>query len=227
MSKAIVLLSGGLDSAVALYAAIAKGYKCHCLIFDYGQRHRVEIESAKKIALKSGSEFRVVKLDFPWKGSSLVDEKESIPVNRTIDEIKSKVPSTYVPARNTIFLSNAASFAEAIGADAIFIGAHFEDSSGYPDCREDYLEAFSRVIELGTKRGSEKRLRLEFPLIKKSKSQIIEMGTSLGVPFELTWSCYKGGDEPCMVCDSCILRAKGFKEAHLADPILGKEKCTR
>lgn len=218
--KAVVLLSGGLDSAVSLYAARDQGYECHCLAFDYGQRHDREIECARKIAERSKSTLDVVRLDFPWKGSSLVDRDEPIPFDRTIDQIKSAVPSTYVPARNTIFLSVAASFAETIGASAIFIGAHFEDSSGYPDCRESYLKAFDKVIELGTKRGLEKKLKLEFPLIKKSKSQIIELGISLGVPFELTWSCYTGGSLPCARCDSCILRAKGFAEAGCEDPLL-------
>lgn len=221
--KAVVLVSGGLDSAVALYSAVKKGYSCSCLTFDYGQRHKKEMSAAKRIAAKTGSELKIVKLDLPWKGSSLVDRREPIPVDRSISEIKSAIPSTYVPARNTIFLAIAASFAETIGADSIYIGAHFEDSSGYPDCRKIYLDAFDKVVKLGTKRGLEGNLKLEFPLIDKTKKDIIKLGSVLGVPFEFTWSCYKGGRTPCMRCDSCILRAKGFWEAGLNDPLLEKK----
>lgn len=219
--KAVVLLSGGLDSAVTLYIAGKKGYRCNCLIFDYGQRHKKEIEKAKNLARLSGSEFEVVKLTLPWKGSSLVDKKIKLPTGRTVREIKTKgIPSTYVPARNTVFLSIAASFAEAIGADTIFIGAHHEDSSGYPDCRKEYLEDFRESIKLGTRAGLEGRLDLEFPLIDKSKSEIIKTGRKLGVDFKRTWSCYKGDAAPCGKCDSCILRAKGFREARVKDPLI-------
>lgn len=217
--KAIVLVSGGLDSAVTLFYAVDKGYDCRALMFDYGQRHKEEIASARAIAKRAGSEFHIVKLKFPWKGSSLLDKNSRLPSDRTIAEIKKGIPSTYVPGRNTIFLSIASSFAESIGAEAIFIGAHFEDSSGYPDCRKKYLEAFDRVVGLGTKAGIENRLHLKFPLIDKTKKEIIELGSRLGVPFGLTWSCYKGSAMPCERCDSCILRAKGFKEAGIDDPI--------
>ena len=218
--KAVVLLSGGLDSAVTLFFAVSKGYECHCLAFDYGQTHRVELARARALAGKAGASLEVVKIRFPWKGSSLLDTKIKIPQGRSIRQIRSGIPSTYVPARNTIFLSIAASFAEAIGASDIFIGAHYEDSSGYPDCRKEYLEAFNKVIKLGTKRGLENKLNLRYPLIDKDKSEIIKLGAALGVPFGSTWSCYKGGKRPCLKCDSCILRMKGFRQAGLKDPVI-------
>jgi len=218
-SKAVVLVSGGLDSAVTLFLAIKKGYECYPITFDYGQRHRREIAQAKKIAQAAGLKLSIVKLQLPWKGSSLLDKGIKVPQDRTIREIKKGIPSTYVPARNTILLGLAASFAEAIGARSIFIGAHFEDSSGYPDCRIEYLKAFDKVIRLGTKLGLENKLKLEFPLINKTKSRIIALGLSLKVPLGLTWSCYNGEGKPCMRCDSCILRSKGFREANVKDPL--------
>ena len=220
--KAVVLLSGGLDSAVTLFFAKNKGYECHCLNFDYGQRHRVEMTMAKRLARLAGSELRIEKISLSWGGSSLLDKNSALPSGRKPGEIeRSGIPSTYVPARNTVFLSVAASYAEAIIADAIFIGAHFEDSSGYPDCRKSYLEAFNRVIKIGTKRGLEGRLELKFPLIDKAKKDIIKLGRSLGVPFRYTWSCYRGARHPCGKCDSCVLRAKGFKDAGLNDSSTG------
>jgi 7-cyano-7-deazaguanine synthase len=218
--KAVVLLSGGLDSAVTLFYAIKKGYECHCLTFDYGQRHIKEISCARMLARRAGAGLKTMKLRLPWRGSSLTDRRLSVPSGRTAKEIKAGgIPSTYVPGRNTIFLSLAVSYAEAIGADTVFIGAHVQDSSGYPDCRKGYLQAFNKVVKSGTKRGLEGRLRLEYPLIGKNKAAIIKLGHRLGVPFELTWSCYKGGKKPCGESDSCVLRARGFEEAGLTDPI--------
>ena len=219
-TKAVVLLSGGLDSAVTLFFALSKGYDCYCLAFDYGQRHAKEIWCSRRLAAAAGCSFRVVKLKFPWRGSSLLDKGMNLPADRSIRQIESGcIPNTYVPARNSIFLSIACSYAEAIGARRIFIGAHVQDSSGYPDCRAGYLKAFDRALRLGTKAGLGKRLRLEFPLIKKTKKDIVLLGKKLGVPFRFTWSCYKGGAKACGRCDSCILRARGFRQAGLEDPV--------
>lgn len=218
--KCVVLLSGGLDSATTLYIAKHEGFKCYCLIFDYGQRHKREIGSAKKIAQSAKCPFEIIKISLPWKGSSLLDKKITIqkPANQQTGKL-ANIPSTYVPGRNIIFLSFALSFAEAIKAKAIFIGAHAQDYSGYPDCRPEFYRAFIKVAEKGTKAGVEgKNLKIITPLIRKSKAQIINLGKKLGVPFELTWSCYRGGRKPCGRCDSCYFRAKGFKEAGIPDP---------
>jgi len=209
MKKAIVLLSGGMDSAVCLYWAKSKGYECHCLTFDYGQRHKKEITYAKKIARISEEQHYILNLNFPWKGSALLDRSILIPFSKTVDQ--NKIPVTYVPARNMIFLSIAASFAETIGAEAIIIGANAVDFSGYPDCRPVFYKAFSKVIESGTKRGSEgKKINILTPLINLSKKGIIKLGRKLKVPIEETWSCYSGGKTPCGKCDACVLRNKGF-----------------
>lgn len=220
--KAIVLLSGGLDSATTLYYAVKKGYKCHCLIFDYGQRHRREIESAKRIAKSCGTDFKVVRFDLPWKGSALLDKRIPIPKGGFLRRRRG-IPATYVPARNTVFLSFAISCAEAIGADAIFIGANAVDFSGYPDCRPQYYKVLEELIRRGTKKGAEGRpIKIFTPLIKKTKAQIVKLAARLKVPFELTWSCYAGKRRPCLKCDSCILRAKGFKEAGIKDPLISR-----
>ena len=217
MKHAIVLLSGGVDSTTVLYHARRQGYKIHALIFDYGQRHKKEIERAKRIAQLSRSDYRVIKISFPWRGSALLDKKISLPQNRFI--IPDKIPVTYVPARNIIFLSFAASFAEAIGARAIFIGANAIDYSGYPDCRPEFFKAFQHMMAKGMKTGVEgKTIKIYAPLIRKTKAQIVRLGLKLKVPFHLTWSCYKGGKKPCGRCDSCLLREKGFKEAGKEDP---------
>ena len=203
--KAVVLLSGGLDSSTTLYYAKDKGFNCCALIFDYGQRHRRELRSAVAVAKSAKVPYKILKISLPWKGSSLLDKNMQIPERVSMNGI----PSTYVPARNTIFLSFALSYAEAIGAKAIFIGANAIDFSGYPDCRPSFFRAFQRVIKEGTKA---KAIKVIAPLIKMTKARIIRLGVKLGVPLEMTWSCYQGGSKPCGVCDSCKLREKGFYE---------------
>lgn len=208
------MLSGGLDSATTLYLAKNKGFLPFCLIFDYGQRHNKEIQAAKNIARACGVEFQVIKIALPWKGSSLLDRNKVIPF------MWGGIPNTYVPGRNIIFLSFALSCAEAIGAQAIFIGAHAQDYSGYPDCRPEFFRAFAKMAARGTKAGVEgKRIEIRSPLLHKGKAQIIKLGASLGVPFGLTWSCYRGGKLPCGACDSCYYRAKGFKQAKIRDTL--------
>ncbi len=220
MEKAIVLLSGGIDSATCLFIA-GKRHRCNCIIFDYGQRHKREILSAKSIAKKTRSAYRILKLSLPWGGTSLLDKGMRLPQDRQSNRIGKDIPPTYVPARNIIFLSIALSWAEVLGAGYIYIGAHQSDSSGYPDCRRDFLKAFQEVIKKGTKVGVEgKRIKIVAPLLDKTKSEIIKMGNRLGVPFGLTWSCYKGGKMPCGRCDSCLLRKRGFKEAGIEDPLV-------
>lgn len=220
--KAIVLLSGGLDSATTLYFAISRGYECFCLIFDYGQRHKREIESAKKIAQSAECKWQLVKILLPWKGSSLLDKKIDIPVSVEVSKCQSvkELPNTYVPARNIIFLSFALSYAEVIRAHAIFIGANAIDYSGYPDCRPEFYRAFIKAANLGTRFGiGRKPIEIIAPLINKTKAHIIKLGVRLGVPYQLTWSCYKGGRAPCGECDSCRFRMKGFMEAGIKDPL--------
>jgi len=214
MKKAVVLLSGGIDSSTTLYWAKSRGYKCFCLTFDYGQRHNKEINSARIIAKKVACPLFVVKVTLPWKGSSLFRNSGKISSVQSPSRIKYRIPSTYVPARNTIFLSVALSYAEAIKADAIFIGANAVDFSGYPDCRPDYYKIFRKLARLGTKCGIKgKPISIMTPLINMSKAQIIKLATRLGVPLDLTWSCYAGKNKPCGKCDSCLIREKGFREA--------------
>jgi len=205
--KAIVLLSGGLDSTTTLYYAKSKGYKCYALMFDYGQRHKRELRSAVAVAKRVKVPCQIIKIKLPWKGSSLLDPRYALPVTRSFKTIGQGIPSTYVPARNTIFLSFALSYAEAIGAKAIFIGANAIDFSGYPDCRPSFYRAYQKVVEEGTKA---KKIKIITPLIKMTKEQIIKLGLKLGAPLDITWSCYAGGRKPCGVCDSCRLRARGF-----------------
>lgn len=211
--KAIVLLSGGLDSATTLYIARRTGHKVSCLIFDYGQRHKKEVDFAKRLARKTGCPYRVIKFKLPWGGSSLLDRRERLKQSGGFRGIS----RTYVPARNTIFIAFAVSWAEVLGAQAIYLGANAIDFSGYPDCKPDYFRKYERLIEVATKA---KRIRLEVPLVDKTKAEIIKTGISLGVPYQWTWSCYKGDAKPCGKCDSCRLRRKGFREAGVKDPLL-------
>jgi len=224
MKKAIVLCSGGVDSSTALAIAKAEGYELYALSFDYGQRHILEIEKAKEVANFFGvKDHRIMKVDLRQIGGSALTSDIQVPKDRSEDQISQEIPVTYVPARNTIFLSFALAWAEVIGAEAIFIGVNVLDYSGYPDCRPEYIHAFERVAHLGTKAGVEKKLRLDIktPLIQMTKAQIIREGQKIGVPFHLTHSCYDPTSErkACGRCDSCILRKKGFEEAGLKDPI--------
>ena len=212
-----MLLSGGVDSAVTLYMA-KQDYEIEALIFDYGQRAQKEIECAKKVAEAAEVPFKILKISLPWKGSALLDIGEEIPEGELSEG--GEIPGTYVPGRNIIFLSFAVSFAEAIGARAVFIGAHQLDFSNYPDCREEFFKSFQKTIKRGTKRGSEGReIRIVTPVIDKTKKEIVEEGNILGVPFEYTWSCYKEGEAPCGVCESCLFREKAFDEAGAPDPV--------
>ena len=216
--KAIVLLSGGIDSATTLYCARARGYKAFCLTFDYGQRHKRELRAARILARQSASTWRLLKISLPWKGSSLLDKSMKLPKAAVG---RKNIPTTYVPGRNIIFLSYAVSYAESIGAPRIFIGANQVDYSGYPDCRKGFLDSFSDAVNKGTRQGVEKGgIIIDAPLINKSKADIIRTAVKLNVPLEHTWSCYKGGAHPCGKCDSCLIRNKGFKEAGLKDPLL-------
>jgi len=203
MKKAVVLLSGGMDSAVTLYIARRQGYKAHCLIFDYGQRHRKEITFAKRLAKRAESGYSLLKIKLPWKGSALLDKNVAVPEDRNF----SGIPVTYVPARNTIFISFALSCAEAIGAKAIFIGANARDFSGYPDCRPLYFKKFNDLLKKATK---DKGISIKTPLLYRTKKEIAGMGKKLKVPFDITWSCYKGGKTPCGKCDACRLREKAL-----------------
>jgi len=218
MSKAVVLLSGGLDSAVALYVAKQAGHEVHAISFDYGQRHNKELNCAKAIVQKAGvASHNIVTLNLDlWGGSSLTDKSMSVEngdVNRT------DIPVTYVPARNMVFLSIAASLAEAKGARHIYIGVSQVDYSGYVDCRREFIDAMQEAINKGTVMGAEKgeTITIHAPFINMTKSQEITLGQELGVDFGLTWSCYRGGEKPCGTCDSCLLRAKAFEEAGIED----------
>ena len=213
--KGIILLSGGLDSTVTLYIAKRRGYRLTALIFSYGQKHKKEIQYAKKVAQLNRIEHYVISLKFPWVHSSLTDNSMSIPTARNLTS--TQIPSTYVAGRNLIFLSYAASLADSMGARRIFIGAHTQDYSGYPDCRPTFFNRFEVALQRGLKR---KGIKLITPLINKNKREIIKIGLRVGVPFQLTWSCYKGEKKPCLVCDSCRFRLRAFQELGMVDPLL-------
>jgi 7-cyano-7-deazaguanine synthase len=220
--KAVVLLSGGLDSSTVLYQAKADGYECYAISFDYQQRHRRELNSAEAIARCAGvKEHQVVSFDLrQWGGSALTDDDIDLPEHRSLEQMSENIPITYVPARNTIFLSFGLSYAEAIAAERVYVGVNALDYSGYPDCRPDYIQAMQNVFELGTKQGREgQAIGIVTPLINLKKTAIIELGNQLGVPWEQTWSCYAGTDVACGVCDSCQLRLAAFAELGLQDPL--------
>jgi len=227
MKKAVVLLSGGLDSTTALAVAKAEGFEPYALSFRYGQRHKVELESAARVATALGvTQHVIADIDLRRFGGSALTSDIAVPKDRSIDEMGEGIPVTYVPARNTIFLSFALGWAEVLEAGDIFIGVNALDYSGYPDCRSEYIAAYERMANLATKAGVEGRQKLTIhtPLINLTKAEIIRKGTALGVDYALTSSCYDPGEDgrPCGQCDSCQLRAKGFAEAGIADPLLAK-----
>jgi 7-cyano-7-deazaguanine synthase len=223
MKHAVVLLSGGLDSATALAIAIANGYETHALSFDYGQRHVCEVEAAQRVAKALGAtEHRVAKIDPRLFGGSALTNGVDVPKSRSEDEIGRGIPPTYVPARNTIFLAYALGWAEVLDAGHIFIGVNAIDYSGYPDCRPEFIAMFETLANIGTKAGVEgRRFQIHAPLARFSKAQIIGKATELNVDLSLTHSCYDPTPEglACGKCDSCQLRVKGFREAGLTDPI--------
>lgn len=222
--KAVVLLSGGIDSSTTLAVAKNEGYELYALTFSYNQRHRREIEAAKAVARHLGVKEHLV-IELPLNrigGSALVDKSVAVPKDRPLEEISSHIPVTYVPARNTIFLSFAVAWAEVLGTGDIFIGVNALDYSGYPDCRPEYIQAFENMANLGTKVGVEGkiRFRIHTPLISLTKGEIIRKGLELGLDYRLTLSCYDPDEQgrACGRCDSCILRKKGFAEAGVLDP---------
>lgn len=221
---AVILLSGGIDSATAAAMAKHDGYELHVLTFDYGQRHRRELESAGKVAafLQARTQ-KLIRFDLRTIGGSALTDAIGVPKGRTETEISRGIPVTYVPARNTIFLSFALALAERIGSENIFFGANQLDYSGYPDCREEYIRAFETMANLATKAGVEgtTRLKIHTPLLHMTKAEIIQIGIRLGLDYGLTWSCYDPlvDGRACARCDSCQLRLKGFHEAGSVDPI--------
>jgi 7-cyano-7-deazaguanine synthase len=225
MKPAIVLLSGGLDSATALAIARSDGFAAHALSFRYGQRHQIELESATRIANALGVvEHAIVDIDLRRFGGSALTADIPVPKGRSTQAIGEGIPATYVPARNTVFLAFALAWAETLYAEDIFIGVNVQDYSGYPDCRPAFIHAFERMANLATAAGIEgrQRLKIHAPLMSLTKAEIIARGIGLGVDYGLTSSCYDPGTDgrPCGQCDSCVLRAKGFAEAGQPDPLL-------
>ncbi|MBI3582121.1 MAG: 7-cyano-7-deazaguanine synthase QueC [Nitrospinae bacterium] len=221
---AVVLLSGGADSATALACAKRDGFAPYALTIDYGQRHRVELEMARRQAqAQKAARHLIMKIDLRGIGKSALTDDVPVPVGRTPDEISEGIPATYVPARNTIFLSVALGWAESLGTGDVYVGVNALDYSGYPDCRPEYIEAFEKMARLATKMGVEGRVQVKIhaPLISRKKSEIFLLGRELGVDFSMTSSCYDPSPDgvACGVCDSCALRLKGFAEAGLTDPL--------
>ncbi len=223
--KAVVLSSGGLDSTIAMAIAKNEGYEIYSLSFSYGQRHALELEAARRVAKALGArEHMVIHVDLgKIGGSALTDATIDVPKARSEEEMKKEIPITYVPARNTIFLSYALAWAEVLGASEIFIGVNAIDYSGYPDCRPEYIKSFEDMANLAIKAAVEGKMRITIrtPLIKMTKAEIIRKGMELGIDFRLTRSCYDPSPEgkACGQCDSCLLRKKGFREAGIQDPI--------
>jgi len=222
--KAVCLLSGGLDSSTCL-ALARREYECYALSFDYGQRHRIELDAASRVARALGaSEHRTARIDLrAFGGSALTADELAVPKHRSAEKMGDGIPITYVPARNTIFLSYALAWAEVLESSDIFVGVNAIDYSGYPDCRPEFIEAFERMANLATKAGVEgrTRIRVHTPLIELSKARIVKLAAELGVDFGLTHSCYDPGTDgrACGQCDSCLLRKKGFEEAGVRDPL--------
>jgi 7-cyano-7-deazaguanine synthase len=222
--RAVVLLSGGLDSATVLAVAKREGYELFALTFSYGQRHAWELEAAKRVAASIGvSEHRTVAFDLRSFGGSALTADIAVPKGRTTEEMSGNIPITYIPARNTIFLAFALAWAEVLGTSDVFLGVNALDYSGYPDCRPEYIAAFEKMANLATKAGVEGRqaLKIHTPLIALSKAEIIRLGRSMGVDYSLTSSCYDPNPMgvPCGQCDSCLLRQKGFRENGIEDPL--------
>ena len=225
--QAVVLLSGGLDSSTVLAIAKSQGFECSALSFRYGQRHGVELDRAREVAKRLGvAKHVIVDFDLRQFGGSALTSDMDVPKERSTADMSHGIPITYVPARNTIFLSFALAWAETLGSNDIFVGVNALDYSGYPDCRPEYIKAYEHLANLATKAGVEgtQRLKIHAPLISLTKAQIIKTGFDLGVDYAITSSCYDPGPEgaPCGACDSCQLRAKGFAEAGIADPLLVK-----
>jgi len=228
MKRAVVLLSGGIDSTTTLAVAIAEGYDAYALSFDYGQRHKIETQAALRVAESLGAkEHRVANIDLRAFGGSALTDDLDVPKQRSEIEIAHGIPITYVSARNTIFLAYALAWAEVIGAADIFLGVNAIDYSGYPDCRPEFIEAFEKLANLGTKAGVEgRRFQIHAPLIKFFKAEIIRKAVELGVDLSLTHSCYDPSPKglACGECDSCLLRLKGFREVGMKDPVRYAEK---
>jgi 7-cyano-7-deazaguanine synthase len=228
MKSAVVLLSGGIDSTTTLAIAITEGYEAYALSFDYGQRHQIETQAARRVADSLGAqEHRIAKIDLRVFGGSALTGEIDVPKQRSETEIAHGIPVTYVPARNTIFLAYALAWAEVIRAADIFLGVNAIDYSGYPDCRPEFIEAFQTLADVGTKAGVKgRRFQIHTPLIKFSKAEIIRKAVELGVDLSLTHSCYDPSPEglACGECDSCLLRLKGFRETGIKDPVRYAEK---